>query len=320
MPTVIQRDIVARELIRKYPALKINIGEGHEGWSVKIFDKIKNDLKKKKQFQHKRKLCDSSKNLLEYPAKNIKHLPVTDISDEKRKLIENEKETMFQEMSKPPSNRYSAIIEQALKKTFNDRRRLIESNIPLGELKKEYPALFTVTGMYYDFKVAYNIDLQKTFLNNLASCSPGIIKYAHKKKINDLLTTEEDDNNINYRIIQVALILPLIFEEKPDYIYKKYPVEATLDNLQDVPVTPHLSIIGDPFTSSEVYVVAENITLIDCSNFIEGISILLGLYFVANIAYPKEAIFTYKFLEYYILKFPCKKIPRKLLTLSKFLS
>ena len=45
MPTVIQKDIVVREVIRNYPGLKSNIEEGYEGWSIKINDKIKNDLR-----------------------------------------------------------------------------------------------------------------------------------------------------------------------------------------------------------------------------------------------------------------------------------
>ncbi|KAG8175848.1 hypothetical protein JTE90_013398 [Oedothorax gibbosus] len=50
-PTFVQRDIVSRALVLQFPSLKSNIGEGHEGWRLKIYDRVREDLRKRSNQQ-----------------------------------------------------------------------------------------------------------------------------------------------------------------------------------------------------------------------------------------------------------------------------
>lgn len=61
LPTKYQRYIFAQQLVQQFPSLKSNIGEGHEGWSLKIYDKMKRYPVKKKTFHKKRKCSDKEK-------------------------------------------------------------------------------------------------------------------------------------------------------------------------------------------------------------------------------------------------------------------
>ena len=126
--------------------------------------------------------------------------------------------------------------------------------------------------------------------------------------------------NINNKVIRTILLIPEILGEKSDFLYKTFPLETSMQDFSDTHVTPHLCVVGEPFSTSEVYIVAEKKNLIECCDFIEGIITLIGLYFVANIEYPKEAMATFKFFQSYILKLQCKSLPGKLITFCKTLS
>lgn len=64
-------------------------------------------------------------------------------------------------------------------------------------------------------------------------------------------------------------------------------------------------------SSNEVYVVAEQQILIECSDFLEALTTLIGLYFVCNIKYPHEAEKTFIFIQTYCLKLSSEKISSK---------
>lgn len=133
------------------------------------------------------------------------------------------------------------------------------------------------------------------------------------------MLVKEIDNHVNELLVTTIMIIPEILGENPDFIYKINPEESKWHEWIQMPITPHLIVIGDPFFSTELYVVGENKILVECCEFLEGIATLIGLYFVANIEYPTQAAATYKFFQSYILKLPCNKLPGKLITFCKSL-
>lgn len=317
-PSPSQRDIVARELIKMYPNLKSNIGEGYEGWAQKLYDRVKNEARKRSIFSHKRKLFKKKDSTLKYSPKVQKTLSHQPTEDSVANL--EVKEKMLFEMRKMPGSRCVKVIQEGLKITYKERRSAINSNTLMGDLKNMFPALFTVFGIQYDFNVLYNIDLEKAMFTSLQACSSAVEAYAKKKRKGESLINVPISENIKNKVIRTILLIPKILGEDSDFLYKEFPSETSMLDLSDTHVTPHLCLVGDPFSTSEVYVVAEKKNLIECKGFIEGIVTLIGLYFVINIEYPKQAMATFKFFQSYILQLHCKNLPGKLITFCKALS
>ena len=254
-PSPSQRDIVARQLIKKFPNLKSNIGEGHEGWAQKIYDRVKNETRKRSIFSHKRKVFNEKDSNLEYSIKVKKTLMSEHIEDAVATL--EAKEKMLIEMEKMPGSRCSKIIREGLKVSYKERRSAINSNILMSDLKKMFPALFTVLGINYDFNVLYNIDLEKSMFTSLEACSFAVEEYAKKKGKGISLMNMSIAENINNKVIRTILLIPEILGEKSDFLYKTFPLETSMQDFSDTHVTPHLCVVGEPFSTSEVYIVAE---------------------------------------------------------------
>lgn len=149
-------------------------------------------------------------------------------------------------------------------------------------------------------------------------------KREKKQIIENLLSHYKiiESDNINTKVILATALIPNIFGESSDLLYKEYDIGSTVEELLSGPVTPHVAVIGNAFNSTEVYVVAEKSIIIECNGFLEVVYAAVGMYFVYNIDYPKQAATTYLFFESYILKLMPKTIPTKLInfcnTLPKF--
>lgn len=241
-------------------------------------------------------------------------------NDLDNEALENAKKIMLAEMGKKPTSRDVIKLKEALKVTFMDRKSLIETNILMSDSQKIYLALFSVLGIEQDFYRAQNCNLHETVLKTLHASSSAIMQYARKKKKDHLLKLlDKTDNHINNKLVLSIILIPEILNEKHEFLYRKCPIETELSKLEDDIITPHLCVIGDPFSSSEIYIIAEKRILIECCEFVEAIATLIGFYFVANIEYPAEAAATFKFFHAYVFKFQRIKLPGKLLSFCKAL-
>ena len=82
-------------------------------------------------------------------------------------------------------------------------------------------------------------------------------------------------------------------------------------------MSPFLIICGsivDP--DEEMMVAGENELLLNASGILEAVEMMLMVYYVCNMAYPKECLNTYLFLQRSVLKvFDSQKLPTKVLIL-----
>lgn len=328
-PTFVQRDIVSRALVLQFPTLKSNIGEGHEGWRLKIYDRMREDLMKRGtdcvRVKKRQQVKDST--ILEVPNKKIfKNFNVecvTNAASSVKKISDAVKE-MKNEMLVVRAKRNEKLLEDDLNITYEDRRRLINENILMKDLKIMYPALFTVSGINQDFKILKNVSLHTAFLLAVKCCSDSVKKMCEKKSKSKFKNTSTQNTfiismmerlnkvsnlHINYTLVFTASVIPALLGERCEFIFQEFPEETVKEDLCSLPITPHLAVVGELFSSSEVYVVAEQQILIECCEFLEALTTLIGLYFVCNIKYPREAEKTFIFFQTYCLKLSSEKIP-----------
>lgn len=110
------------------------------------------------------------------------------------------------------------------------------------------------------------------------------------------------------------LSLPFLFSETCNSVYKIYPEVTSADEIVGV-TTPHVAVIGSPFTSCIVFVVAEGEKVIECSEFVQAVIACMALYYCCNVQYPIEAKCTFIFIQIQLLKLHhYGKFPRKVIT------
>jgi hypothetical protein len=253
------------------------------------------------------------------------------------KQIADAIEEMKAEMLLLSSKRNAKLLEDNLKITFEDRRKLINENILMKDLKQTYPASLTVNGISQDFKILKNVSLHTAFICAIKCCSESIYKMCKKKskgmqnfrnthnskeKTHDTFFNSMMERfnrvshiHINNSLVFTASIIPALLGEKIEFIFQEFPIETVKENLCSFPITPHLAVVGEMFSSNEVYVVAEQQIVTECCEFLEALATLIGLYYVCNIKYPKDAEKTFIFFQTYCLQLSSEKIPSKIISL-----
>lgn len=171
------------------------------------------------------------------------------------------------------------------------------------------------------------IDIDKTILSELNEIAPYFLKISEERKkkkyLLDILKTYNSlpEKHINDKLVACLLILPLLISDKPEMLYNVYPTETSIEKIKLGPTTPHIAVIGSPYRSSLVFIVAENEILIEGVEFVQSVISTLSLYYCCNIKYPVKGSGTYTFIELKLLKLKHGGvIPRKVVTLCEKLN
>lgn len=334
-PTAHQRNQVAEVLIEAFPQLKCTVGESNHStislWSTRIHDKMR-EIRRKKRSKCSGLFVD--KNVDVYKRPKIQHLQTRGLinwcppppAGEDDMTMSNHKEWLKCEFRKINAFQDPNEISRMMELCFSYRRKEINSNVSLNYLKSEYPFMFTTDGILKEFLLLMIIDAENTFMNNARLIARNLIKFAEERK-----KLPEDMHNIlkmfslipyiekkpNDEVITSLLILPYLFLENSDFMYKSYPADTPMQDIVTGPATPHVAVVGNPVTSSKVFVVAENEILIECYDFVQAVVACMAVYYCCNIKYPDEANHVYYFMQMQLLKLEHhgKKLPRKVITL-----
>lgn len=212
-------------------------------------------------------------------------------------------------------------ITKRMELCFPYRRKEINSDVSLHYLKDEYPFMFTYGSILKEFQMLMSVDVEKTFLTNAFQVAPNLMKFVYERSNSEdivhILNFMPSELKPKDEVIACVLILPYLFSKSSSSIYNVYdenmPVHGGPHSIQEGPRCPHVAVMGNPFTCSQAYVVAEGEIIIECLGFIEAIIACMSIYYCCNIKYPEEAIDTYHFVQTQFLKLVhLGKLPQKI--------
>src|SRR3989442_14888494 len=79
--------------------------------------------------------------------------------------------------------------------------------------------------------------------------------------------------------------------------------------------SPVMVITGNPFSSLLIYIIAEDIVIMEAVEFTQAVKLIFGLHYVLNLEYNEKCKATYIFLQKEVLKISdTQKIPVKLIS------
>lgn len=333
-PNSVQRKEVANSLVGKYPSLKSSIGDGTHEWCIRIYDKMREVRRQKRKAQasdnsHAKntKFCKKSGKVARRSRGEINWQPLPPDGEDSISIAANE-EWLRKESTKHVSAQNRQAISEKMELCFANRRKILNNSLmTIEDIKKLYPFLFTVHGLVKEFNLLMALNIDHTMLSELQSLSPKLLKLAEQKKKNmspetsSLLTDFEQTNanecHVNNSLIIGILLLPFFLSENKDLLFRIYPSETSAEEIVvDGPITPHVVVIGSPFTSSLVYLVAEGQIVLEAVEFLQAIISLIALYYCCNIQYPNKGKQIFRFIEIQLLKLQGNSVPpRRVLTL-----
>ena len=93
--------------------------------------------------------------------------------------------------------------------------------------------------------------------------------------------------------------------------------EASVEEIQSGPRTPHLAIIGSIFNPVKIYTLVEGEVTCTTDSVVEGVYYTFGSFYVYNIEYPKAANNTWSLIQFVLCEVggPTKP-PKKVLTVA----
>lgn len=169
------RDKVAECLVEKYPHLKENIGTGFDAWERSIDNWLKNKRRKDGT------VIPKSANIRKKPRRGEVNWNPDLPHSESSSTIQHHKTLLQKEYMK--KNYDKGLIKSLMNTTYADRRSLVNNNISVEDLKKEYPTLFFVDELLNEFHRLMDCNLDESFQKYDASCAPGIVKLATERKV-----------------------------------------------------------------------------------------------------------------------------------------
>jgi hypothetical protein len=330
-PNASQRKDVARALIDKFPKLKSSFGDGTHEWCIRIYDRMREFRRqKRKSVPHDNftntKLKKNTPKVAKKSRGEINWAPLPPDGEDAISIAANE-EWLRNESKKNISIQNKQAIVEKMELCFANRRKVLnDSVIRIEDIKNLYPFLFSVDGLVKEFSLLMAFDIDNCVLSELNNLAPKLLKLADQKSkkmppemltfLNEFKQINVNDFHINNSLIIGILLLPFFLAENGDLLYKMYPAETSVEDVGCGPTTPHVVVIGSPFSSSLVFIVAEGNIVFEAFEFLQSIISLVALYYCCNIQYPDKGKHMFRFIDIELLKLKGNSIPpRKVLTL-----
>ena len=86
------------------------------------------------------------------------------------------------------AKRNTTIIETSMEKMWKQRREMINGNVPLKEVRKAYPFLFSELALMNDFRRLMKFDLEDRIKENKEWLSPALLNLLNLEKEKSMLT------------------------------------------------------------------------------------------------------------------------------------
>lgn len=174
--------------------------------------------------------------------------------------------------------------------------------LPVFELKKSWPYLFCLKGMFLHFHLLTDIALLQRIMESIEGKGKRILRFFQEKPTNNevraILSKYQDGNSL---VLCLLHLLMAHFKEKTESLLIEADVAATAADMErgGFPDSPTLIIQGESMTPSKWMLLAEKeVVLGPCSEaIVEGPAALFATYYNLNLAYQNEAACTLEFIQ-----------------------
>ncbi|XP_066023630.1 sterile alpha motif domain-containing protein 3-like [Pocillopora verrucosa] len=341
-PTKHQLTSICELIVQKYPFLKdTSIGTGYDSWYASLYEKFRNERTSIKDdpevILRKRKPKESSKECVKAKLRRgaINWEPPFPEGEDEVSL-QRHKDFMKSEFEKRSPD--WAKISKRMALTFPSRRRLMNDNMSIKEIKEHYPTLFKFEQILAEFEriLGLNSSVVDSFRSNFQQVTDPIVKLGktkNKSKSKEEIQTflhllEDDDNDMNEdeseptieEQAEVAMaVLPYLLLPKSglistdDFVHFVFEDED-IDEIVKISNKPFPRIVfkGQLSSPDAIYIIADQQVLCSSTNttLLEATVCLMACYYVFLYDYPSGLNNFYLYLQKCILQLQDgKKLP-----------
>ncbi|KAJ4946958.1 hypothetical protein JOQ06_009001 [Pogonophryne albipinna] len=331
-PSSAQISDVAEALVKKYPFLKEpGSFSGYYGWQQSIKYKMANYRTKLRGYGVPEVMCNALKRKRpadQKSAKNVKkprkaelnYLPPYPAGEDEESQ-EQERIQLLSEVMKRDNNK---LIKDKMAKTFAHRRNEIINQSPsIEDIKARWPALFEASHIQDEFQRITMVQLDSKFMSKLDEHTPRLLKHFHSKggsmglQLQAILLMAPSNPSIDMSRGLVIRCLMVYLGESTDQLLKEYD-DPDEDNVsQDLAAASMTIYRAKNNATEDIGIVVEGIKVLTAlGTFSRACSLLIGLAYTLNLAYPKEIRQTMEVFQKLFLELDCSKLSPKLNTLK----
>ncbi|KAM7370536.1 hypothetical protein PAMP_010072 [Pampus punctatissimus] len=327
-PSALQQLEVVEALLNKHPCLRepVTSYSGTYGWQNRLKMKMANYRSKLKRCNvpcpelHinslKRKApCDR------HPAKKCKKPKRAEVnflppqpSGETDDSLERDRQELLNEVKK---NNNAKLIKEKMANTFSYRRLEVVSDSPAAaDFKERWPALFCEAEIKEEFRRITTIPLEQTFMCKLDEYTPKLITLMKAKggavgiKMRPLLDRLSQKQSIEMRRETVIRSLILYLGEKDEELFE----DCLEDSRSDVSncILKILVVHGTDEDPVDVSILVEGHEILPgCNSTAKACSLLMGLIYALNLAYPPTLRYTFEVFQKLLLELDRFKLSPK---------
>ncbi|CAL8242066.1 unnamed protein product [Merluccius merluccius] len=331
-PSALQQLEVVEALLNKHPCLKERgTYSGTYGWQNRLKMKMANYRSKLKRRNvpcpelHINSLKGKSPGE-RHPAKNCKKPKRAEVnflppypSGETNDSLERDRQELLNEVKKKDN---AKLIKEKMANTFSYRRLEVVSDSPAAaDFKERWPALFCEAEIKEEFGRITTIPLEQTFMHKLDEYTPKVIKLIKAKgglvgiKMRPLLDRLSQKQSIEMRRETVIRSLILYLGEKEEELFE----DCLEDSRSDVSnhILKILVVHGADEDPVDVSILVEGHEILPgCNSTAKACSLLMGLIYALNLAYPPTLRYTFEVFQKLLLELDGFKLSPKVNTLK----
>nr|XP_055049458.1 uncharacterized protein LOC129434833 isoform X1 [Misgurnus anguillicaudatus] len=318
-PSRAQCQIVVQNIIKQYPdsfadilADGTKIGSGYASLLLQVKTRVEHvnrnntlaRLRKERLRPSCGTICQSSRR----PADQygcVRWQPQELPEGENDDSLEEKRKQMLQlHSTEGSSGATRGELYKLMEVTYYRQRRDINANppLPVSEVKKSWPYLFCLKGMFLHFHLLTDIALLQRIMESIEGKGKRILRYFQEKPTNDdvraVLSKYKDENSL---VLCLLHLLMAHFKEKSEFLLIEADVAATAADMErgGLPDSPTLIIQGESMSPNKwMLAVEREVVLGPCSEaIVEGLAALFSTYYNLNLAYQTEAACTLEFVQ-----------------------
>ncbi|XP_073688519.1 uncharacterized protein [Garra rufa] len=318
-PSKWQCEVVVKNFVKQYPdsfadvlADGTKIGSGYASLLLQVKTRVehvnRNNTLARRRKERQRSSCGGTHQSSRRPADQYgcvswqpELLPAGENDDT---LEEKRKQMLLLHSTEGSSGASRGELYKLMEVTYYRQRRDINANppLPVSELKKSWPYLFYLKGMFLHFNLLTDIALLQRIMESMEGKGQRILRFFHEKPTNNdvraILSKYQDGNSL---VLCLLHLLMAHFKEKTESLLIEADVAATAADMAKggLPDSPRLIVQGESMTPSKwMLSVEREVVLGPCSEaFVEGLAALFAAYYNLNLAYQKEASCTLEFIQ-----------------------